>query len=67
MIHTVKINDDTTAGKRIINELRKHPKEVSFENTIPSGKIREGYFTLDEFRKIAIEKGHKFCDNQGII
>jgi hypothetical protein len=67
MIQTVKINDETTAGKRIINDLRKHPKEVFFENTVPSGKIREGYFTLDEFRKIAIEKGHKFCDNHDII
>ena len=67
MIHIVKINNDTTTGKRIINDLKKHPKEVYFEKTVSSCEIREGYFTLDEFRKIAIEKGHKFCDNHGII
>jgi len=33
----------------------------------PSCEIREGYFTFDKFRKIAIEKGHVFCDKHGII
>lgn len=40
--------------KRIIND------------PVPSCEIREGYYTLDEFRKIAIEKGHFFCDKHGI-
>jgi len=67
MIHTVKINDDSTTGKKIIDDLRNHPNEVQFESNVPAQGIREGYYTVDEFRKIAIEKGQKFCDKHGII
>jgi hypothetical protein len=67
MIHIVKINDESTTGKRLISNLRKHPKDVQFEDQIQNSKVREGYYTLEEFRKIAIEKGQQFCDKHGII
>jgi len=49
MIHTVKIDDKTPTGKRLINELRKHSKVVEFENPDVTGIIPEGYVTGDEF------------------
>ena len=54
-------------GKRSINDLLKHPKDIKLENSLPIGKVRDGYYSLDEFTKIAIEKGLKFCDEHGII
>jgi len=33
----------------------------------PNRIVPEGYFSYEEFRKIAIEKGHSFCDKHGII
>jgi len=67
MIHIVKIDDNTATGKRIITNLRKHPNTVEFENHVPNEEVREGYYTLEEFKKIAIEKGQKFCDKHGIV
>jgi len=32
MIHTIKIDDKTPTGKRLITELRKHNKEVKLED-----------------------------------
>jgi len=67
MIHIVKIDDNTTTGKRLINNLRKYPENVEFEERIPSKNTHEGVYSLEEFRKIAIEKGNHFCDKHGII
>src|ERR1035437_920883 len=50
MIHTVKIDDKTPTGKRLINELRKHRKIVEFENPTETGIVPEGYMTSEEFR-----------------
>ncbi len=49
MIHTIKIDDKTPTGKRLIKELRKHHKIVEFENTAETGVVPEGYLTGDEF------------------
>ncbi len=53
---TVKINSETPTGKRLIRELRKHPKTVEFENSNSSDGIPEGYITLEEFRVLAKER-----------
>jgi hypothetical protein len=67
MTYIIKIDDNTTTGKRIINNLRKHPETVEFVETLSSKNIHEGYYSLEEFRKIAIDKGQIFCDKHGII
>jgi len=66
MIYTVKINDSTPTGKRIINDLRKHPKTVEFEIPADNGVPPEGYMTLDEFEKEALKTVNQFCDEHGI-
>ena len=49
MIYTVKIDDKTPTGKLIINDLRKHPKMVIFEDPAVTGVIPDRYVTGDEF------------------
>jgi len=49
MIHTIKIDDKTPTGKRLIDELRKYHKVVIFEKPSQSEGIQEGYMTGDEF------------------
>ena len=67
MIHTVKINDTTRNGKKILNDLRHYRKGVEFENPAVTGIVPEGYMTSEEFRKSAMEKVKKFCDDNVII
>lgn len=45
MTHTVKINDNTPNGKRIIEELRNNNKEVEFVSSIVNLNVPEGYMT----------------------
>ena len=49
MIHTVRIDDTTPDGKKILVELHRIRKGVEFDNPDPSGIIPEGYVTIDEF------------------
>lgn len=59
------------------SKLNKNPNEIipnsseKLDIQISKSKLnsvsREGYYTVEEFRKIAIEKGHSFCDKHGII
>jgi hypothetical protein len=67
MIYTVKIDDKTPTGKRIINDLRKHPKTVIFEDPEVTGVIPEGYVTGDEFESQVKENINSYCKNNGII
>ena len=59
MIYTVKIDDKTPTGKRIITELRKHRKVVEFENPAITGVTPEGYVTSEEFRATVKENLRK--------
>ena len=47
MIHTVKIDDTTPNGKKIIKDLRRYRKGVEFENPAETGIIPEGYMTSE--------------------
>ncbi len=67
MIHTVKIDDKTPTGKRLINELRKHHKIVEFENPAETGVIPEGYVTGDEFENQVKENIISYCKENGIL
>jgi len=67
MIHTVKIDDTTRNGKRILEEIRKYRTGVVFENPAVTGIVPEGYMTAEEFEKKAMEKVNKFCNEHGIL
>ena len=67
MMHTVKIDDSFQSGKRLLEELHRHRKAVEFENPTKNGVIPQGYMTVDEFEKQAIQMVHKFCDDHGIV
>ena len=64
MIHTLKIDDSTRNGKKIIKDLRRYRKGVEFENPAVTGVIPEGYVTSEEFRKTVKENLlKKFSEN----
>jgi hypothetical protein len=67
MIHSVKINDNFPSGKRMINELRRHPKAVEFENSALSGNTPEGFKTSDEFWKNIDKKIDNLCKEHGLL
>ncbi len=62
---TVKINDESPTGKRILKDLhRRHKRIVSFEET---GKVPEGYLSGDEFERRCIENVTKFYHDKGLL
>ncbi len=67
MIHTVYLDDSTTAGKRFIKELRRYKKGVRFENPGATGVPPEGYMTSEEFRKVAREDLDNICRKHGLL
>lgn len=67
MIYTIKIDDSTPTGKRLINDLRKHPKVVKFEKTVLTGGVTEGYITEVEFDSKVKENKNTYSNDTGII
>ena len=67
MIHTVKIDDSTVNGKKMIKELSKYKKGIEFDNPAVSGVIPEGYMTGDEFARRVKESVTKFYKENGLI
>jgi len=64
MIHTVKIDDTTRNGKKIISDLRRFRKGVEFENPALTGNLPEGYVTSKVFRETVKENlKKKFAEN----
>jgi hypothetical protein len=49
MIHTVKIDDSTRTGKKLLSDLNRARKGVEFDNPAISGIIPEGYVSVDVF------------------
>lgn len=49
MTYNVKIDGSTPTGKKIIKDLRRHPKTVKFENPAETGVVPDGYMTGEEF------------------
>ena len=66
MIYTVKIDDKTPTGKRIITELRKHRKVVEFENPAVTEIVPEGYMTSEEFKTESRKDLDEVCQKHGI-
>ena len=67
MIHTVKIDDKTRNGKKIINDLRRYRSGVEFENPAESGVIPEGYMTSEEFRVESRKDLDEICRKHGVL
>lgn len=67
MIHTVKINDETPTGKRILKNLRKQPSVVKFENSTMNSIPPEGYMSGDEFFSGIKKELMKRCKENGLL
>ena len=67
MIHTVKIDDTTRNGKKIINDLRRYRKGVEFENPAVTGIVPEGYMTSEEFRDKSKKDLDEICREHGLL
>ena len=67
MIHTVYLDDTTTAGKRFVKELRRYKKGVRFENHAVTEIPPEGYMTSEEFKKAAREDLDSICKKYGLL
>ena len=67
MIHTVKIDDNTRNGKKIITDLRRYRKGVEFENPAVTDVVPEGYVSGDEFEKQVKENIDSYCKEHGIL
>ncbi|MEI6753677.1 MAG: hypothetical protein WCK78_10970 [Paludibacter sp.] len=67
MIHTVKIDDNTRNGKKIINDLRRYRKSVKFENPAVTGIVPEGYMTAEEFKVETTKDIEEICRKHGIL
>ena len=50
MTVTVRINTDTPAGMRLVNEMKQHPESVQFIDPVTenTSSITEGYVSLKE-------------------
>jgi hypothetical protein len=66
MIYTIKIDDSSPTGKRIINDLRKHSKVVKFEKTTNAADKEEGYVS-DEFESNVKENIFTYSKDTGIV
>jgi len=67
MIHTVKIDDTTRNGKKILTDLRRYRKGIQFENPAVTGTIPEGYVTSEEFRVESRKDLEEVCRKHGIL
>ncbi len=65
MIHTVKIDDATRNGKKLITELRRYRSGVEFENPAQSGIIPDGYVSSTVFRETVKENLKKMFSADG--
>ena len=67
MIHTVKINDKTRNGKKILQELRQYTSGVEFENPAVTGVIPEGYMSSEEFKIHSRRDLDQVCKKHGVL
>lgn len=55
MKYTIKVDDKTEAGKKIMEIARRARKGVEIDNPAISGNLPEGYMTGEEFERRTIE------------
>ena len=61
MYVNVRINTQTSRGKKLIEELKRYPKTVEFENPATTGVVPEGYITSETFRAEVKRKLTESC------
>jgi hypothetical protein len=61
---TVKTDDKSPAGMRIIKDLRRHGRVVNFD--VPD-VAPEGYLTGDEFERRCMDNISRFYHEKGIL
>ncbi len=64
MIYTVKIDENTINGKKLMKEVRRYKKGVSIENSFV---IPDGYMTGEVFEKKVIEGLQKRLKENGYL
>jgi len=67
MIHTVRIDDTTRNGKKILSDLRRYRKGVEFENPADTGIVPEGYVSSVDFRVESRKDLDQICKKHGIL
>jgi hypothetical protein len=67
MIHTVKIDDTTIAGKRFMRDFRHVRKGIEFENPAVRGNAPEGYMTGEEFVRSVKEDIIKYSKSHDLL
>jgi hypothetical protein len=67
MIHTVYLDDEHVNGRKLLKEIRRYKRGVRFKNPAVGAIAPEGYMTGEEFRKLAVAKVNKFCDEHGLL
>ena len=60
MIHTIHLENECVSSEKQLKETRRQIRYVD-------GIAPEGYTTSEEFRKLAVKKVNKFCDEHGIL
>ena len=63
MIHKISLNDE----QMNVKEIPRFKSGIRFENPAVGGIVPEGYITSEEFRKLAIAKVNRFCDEYGLL
>jgi len=67
MIHTVYIDDTTSAGKRFMNENQRQHKGIEFANPAITGIIPDGYMTGDEFERRVKDELKRLYKEHGLL
>lgn len=67
MLHTVKIDDSTPLGKKILQDLSQYKTEVQFEEPMEVKEAPAGYMTGDEFVKQGKETIAKYYKDNGLL
>lgn len=67
MTYHVKIDGTTATGKKLIQELKKYPDIVKFDNPAEMGIVPEGYMTGDEFSKNVKDRLKELYKSNGLL
>jgi hypothetical protein len=67
MVHTVYVDDATTAGRRFMSDYRRKRKGIEFNNPAITGIVPEGYITGDEFWGYVKERVTKHYKENGLL
>ena len=67
MRHTVHLDDQHINGRKLLKETHSYKHGARFDNPAVSAAAPEGYMTGEEFKKHAVAKVNKFCDEHGIL